>query len=534
MKARRNLSLDEIGYLIALAAVILGGWLYLQQPAIAKFPINDGGLFYVMIRAIQENGFRLPDYVHYNGLSIPFVYPPLGFYAGAGISSLLRIDPILVVQWMPASVLVLILIGIYGLARRLLNSRFEAGMATFLYAFTPRSMTWLIMGGGLTRSLGQLLLVLTVSSLYAAYSQESKKHVVWTILLGSLVVVTHPEATLHVVAVCLLIWLLKGRNMQGILRSAVIALGVVVVTAAWWLPLILKFGLAPFVSATQTGLHTSLALFNPLIMTFAEEPAMTIIAALGLVGLIACLAKRDYLLPAWLFLPFIVEPRGAATVSIIPLALLGSIALHEVIFPRIAAIEESVRKKPFAMCMESTAVKILFWYLAAFLFAVAVYAGNQLAVTSLSDANRSAFSWIADHTPAGSRFLVMTGDAELFCDPVQEWFPALTGMVSETTIQGHEWTSNGAFFTRVGQLQELQNCLQADDPEACVTRQAASSGLAYNYIYISKSGTLKQFCRASGEERRGNALISELTTDPQYTSAYRTQDVVIFSRGNGR
>lgn len=91
MKPLRRLSLDEIGYLIALAAVILGGWEYLYQPAIAKFPINDGGLFYVMIRAIQANGFRLPDYVHYNGLSIPFVYPPLGLYVGAGISSLLGI-----------------------------------------------------------------------------------------------------------------------------------------------------------------------------------------------------------------------------------------------------------------------------------------------------------------------------------------------------------------------------------------------------------------------------------------------------------
>ena len=59
----RKLNPDEIGMLIALAAVLFGCMIYLYPPSIARFPINDGGLFYAMIRAIQQNAYRLPEFV---------------------------------------------------------------------------------------------------------------------------------------------------------------------------------------------------------------------------------------------------------------------------------------------------------------------------------------------------------------------------------------------------------------------------------------------------------------------------------------
>ncbi len=193
---RPKLTPDEIGHLIALFSVILGAFLYLYPAYLAGFPINDGGLFYNMLRAVQANGFRLPAYVQYNGLNIPFAYPPLGFYVGAALSTALHIDPILLLQWFPATVLILVSIAIYSLALRVLKSPIEAGIATFLYVCTPRSMTWLIMGGGLTRSLGQLFLVLTLASAYALYTERSRRrHLVLTALFASLVVLTHPGSS---------------------------------------------------------------------------------------------------------------------------------------------------------------------------------------------------------------------------------------------------------------------------------------------------------------------------------------------------
>ncbi|MBI3738060.1 MAG: hypothetical protein HY258_03325, partial [Chloroflexi bacterium] len=83
MKNLKRLTQDEIGALIAMLAVIFGGWVRLSAPAMAGFPINDGGLFYVMMQSIQRNNFQLPAFVQYNGLDIPFAYPPFGLYVGA-------------------------------------------------------------------------------------------------------------------------------------------------------------------------------------------------------------------------------------------------------------------------------------------------------------------------------------------------------------------------------------------------------------------------------------------------------------------
>ncbi len=524
----RKPTLDEIGQLIALAAVIMGGFIYLYGPAMAGFPINDGGLFYAMIRAIQQNGFQLPAYVHYNGLAIPFAYPPLGFYIGALVSSAFSLDPLLVIQWLPAILLIGISIAFHQLALRLLRSHIQAGLATFLYVCTPRSMTWLIMGGGLTRALGELFLLLTVMAVYVMYTDRRPRWIAISALCATLAVLSHPEAALHAVGACLLLWLLFGRNRRAALDSVIVGSVTFVATALWWAPAVARFGLAPFVSAGQTGLQPGILLIYPFFFSFTQEPMMTLVAVLGVVGISVCLSHRKFFLPAWLFLPFVIEPRGAPTVAIVPLALMAGIALDTIVFPGLARgrdAEQATSDNYF----ESGGVRLLAGYLAAFLLIVALYASTQMAQIKLSSSNRAAFQWIAANTPPDSRFVLVTGDTELFCDPVQEWFPLLAQRESDTTVQGREWTSNGGFFVREAYLQDLQKCPQSVEPVACLEKQAAALQLHYDYVYIARQATVKQFCWPTGSEVRGAALILGLDNDPRYTNVYRTPDIEIFA-----
>lgn len=531
MTPRRRLSLDEIGFLVALAAVIFGAFIYLYPASIAGFPINDGGLFYTMIRAIQQNGYRIPEFVDYNDLSIPFAYPPLAFFVGAAISGLLRIDAIEVVRWLPAVVLVGISVAFYALAVRILRSPLKAGIATYLYVCIPRSMTWMIMGGGLTRSLGQLYLVLTAASVYGVFSRRGRSNLALSILFGALVVLTHPEAALHAIGIAALFWLFSSRSKQTIIDAVLIAMGVVLLSAIWWLPAILQFGMAPFASAYQTGLNASLVFAFPLLLTFGEEPMTTLIAALGLIGLVASVAKREYLLPLLFLMPFAIEPRGAANVAILPLAISASIGLVDVVLPGLAAVEEKVRGRQFTSLFSSWGVRLLLAYLGFFLLQYALFAGSELARIRASPANRLAFQWVSANTPVNGHFLVLTGDIELFCDPVAEWFPALTGRVSETTIQGREWIHKGDFFALEGEFQKIQACLEADSPSSCIADKAAAFGLDYEYVYVTRTATLKRFCRPLADQRRGAALVQELAADSGYAAVYETEDVAIFSRG---
>ena len=138
------LSKDDLGKLLVIAAFILGGWLRLLTAYQAGFPIGDGGLFYVMIRALQDNGYRLPEFFLYNGLNIPFAYPPLAFYLTGAINSILKIPLLAVIQWFPAVVLTFSLFPFYRLSKTLLKSDFTAGIATLFYAFLPSGIFYLI------------------------------------------------------------------------------------------------------------------------------------------------------------------------------------------------------------------------------------------------------------------------------------------------------------------------------------------------------------------------------------------------------
>ena len=63
-----------------LAALVIGalvrGWHVWE----VDFPLNNGGLFYAMVRDIQRAHYHLPAFTSYNGAHIPFGYSPLGFY----------------------------------------------------------------------------------------------------------------------------------------------------------------------------------------------------------------------------------------------------------------------------------------------------------------------------------------------------------------------------------------------------------------------------------------------------------------------
>lgn len=518
MKNFRTPTQDEVGILIAMLATILGGWVRLSAPAIAGFPINDGGLFYVMMRAVQENNFRLPLFVEYNNLNIPFAYPPLGFYAGALLSQFLHTDPIKIIQWLPAAVLIAVIPAFYFFADSILDSSFKAGIATFIFAFTPRAMTWPIMGGGLTRSFGYLFLLLTLTSIYLLFVKNHKKYLWPAILFSALTVVSHPEATIQAIGFCLLFWIFKGRKKAGTLNALYVGLGTIVLTAIWWLPLLLRFGPDPFLAAAQTSAHSAITFFYPFLLTLTDEPLMTVVAVLGLIGFAAKIAQKEYSLPAAYFMPFLVEPRSAATYAMIPLAMLAGIAITEIILPALRPASNP----------QSRSAYILFIFIALYMLGSTFYFVTQLAGTTVSASNREAFQWIQSNTPANSKFLVLTGEPELFCDGVSEWFPALTRRISLTTVQGTEWLP-GRYAVVASTQSTIQNCLSRNDALGCVEQTERQANIQYDYIYVVRQSSIKKFCRAVAIIPRGEAIISALNNNSRFSRVYQTDEVSVFS-----
>jgi len=519
---------DEQGILIVLTAIIAGAWTRLIVPLEAGFPVNDGGMFYIIIQSIQANGYALPSYFHYNGLTIPFAYPPLGLFVGAWLTGLLNIDPLRIIQWLPAIVSIPTIIVFYPLARRILNQSLSAGIATLIFALTPRVITWQVMGGGLTRSFGLLFFIPAIYYVYQLFTERSLKHLLLAILFNALVILSHPETTLHAIGFGLILWLFKGRNKRGTMDAAIMVIGIILITSPWLITILGRFGLEPVLSAVRTGSFSPLDSFNGLFIIFSEEPLLQLVGVLAVIGIAVRLAKRDYLLPVLLLFPFIVEARTAETVSTIPLALLSTTGLCEAIFPIITKIEEATTKGKYTSPLQPWSNKILFSYLAIYFLINMFVADAGLWQVRVSDAAQIAFDWIKYNTVQNSRFLVLTGDLEPLCDPLQEWFPALTQRVSDTTIQGREWLGVNQFTNYTENAQAIQGCLAADNPLSCIKDKTARAHLQYDYLLIARKGSIKSTCRVLVSDLRGDALIASLKKQSDYRTVYQTNDIVIF------
>ena len=514
---KKKLTNDEIGILFLLAALLFGGWFRIYPAMVSEFPINDGGLFMVAIESIQNNQFRLPMTINYNTLEIPFAYPPLAFYIAGYLGFALKISIIELLKWLPAIVLILTLPCVYYLATLFLKSKLLAGIATFLYSVTPRSITWMIMGGGITRSIGQLFLILAISQVYQLYNKGDKKYIYSSILFSTIVCLTHPEATLHALAMVFILWVFYGRNARGIKYSFIVGAGVLLLTSPWWVTVLSRYGAGPFIAASQTGLYDPfivLFIFTPI----SEEPLITYISALAILGLFIQIKNKDFLLPILFVLPFLIEPRNALNVAIIPLSMLAAIGLFQIV------ISNQLWTKNVAETLETQPI-ISSWSQKIFL--ALILSGTLLGMFSfelellqkqVSKDARQTFEWIKRNTKSDAEFLLITGNEYVFSDYLNEWFPIIAQRHSRTTIQGYEWLERRDFANQAEFIMGLQGCLNKEIPSKCIEDIAQNRNFYFDYIQVHTLGS------------NTNNLSINLIHNTNYEVVYESKEFLIFKR----
>jgi hypothetical protein len=519
MQNKSQLSKDNVGTLILLAAFLFGAWFRIMPAWMAGFPVNDGGMFYTMIQGLQANHYLLPLFTTYNHASIPFAYPPLGFYIGAAINDLLHVPLMEVIRWLPGIINALCVPAFYLFAKEVLQDKLQSAMATLVYAMIPHLTSWLSMGGGLTRSFGLLFMLLMLASVHRVFVQNEKRAIWGAVIFGGLTVLSHPEASVYAVAIALYILVMRSRSLKGLLHGALIALGVAVIAAPWYGTVIYQHGMAPFLSIFQTGAHSFDSVFKVLnVSLLTEEPYLGLLGTLGILGIAALAMKRDYFNPLMLLVIFLAQPRSAHIMGNIPLAMAAGFFTTEIILPGISSLRQTGRKTSIAV----TAIFIIY------LFANSMYYGFGLSGMHLAEPEITAMQWVHQNTPEGSKFLAISGDQNAFCDPVNEWFPTLTNRESLTTAQGSEWLLGNNFGSHTIQIQNLQSCI--DEGTECLARETASLGKPFDYIYISIRPTTKNCKPADSSARTTRGLITALESTQDYSIAYRSEQVVLFKK----
>jgi hypothetical protein len=374
------------------------------------------------------------------------------------------------------------------------------------------------MGGGLTRSPGQFFMFLTLASVLRLYAENRRQDIFWSGFWGALAVMSHPEAAVHTAFSAFFFWIMLARSRRSFWNSVQVAALVLLFSAPWWATVISRHGLTPILAAAQTG-QKLLSAFHLVFFAFTEEVYATLIAVLGLIGLGLYFARRDYILPLWLILPFFVEGRSATGVVIIPLAILAASAFVDLVLPGLRAESDKEISPAQVTGIERGAFIYFFVYL---IFSCYVFCW-QISSATLSSPDREAMQWVRQNTPADARFVVLTGSRSVACDSVPEWFPMLTGRKSLFTVQGTEWTLGKNFSAFVQQAGELQGCVSKD--AACLADKLKAT--AFDYIYLSKELRVDN-CIPLSYPQTFPFFVETLRSDPSFEVVYETDEAVVY------
>lgn len=440
------------------------------------FPLNDGGMFYTMIRDLKANHYLLPEFTTYNFADIPFAYPPLGFYIAASLSDLLPVSELGVLLWLPALVNTLSILVFYKLAEQILPSRMSAALAVLVYALSPRAFLWQVMGGGITRAFGMLFLLLMLWQAVQLFKEYSHKKLLLTVLFGAGAVLSHPQTALHAVLGGALIFAFYGRKKRGIISAFSTALGVALLTSPWWGTVLSRYGMQPFISAGQTSQRTLESYLGILRFDGLGDTLFLPILLFALIGIWIASKRREFFLIFWAMLAYLIDPRGGDGIALLPLSMLAGMGLL-----KLSALISRSDDEQAEVVMMKRASQILAFSLMFYFILVASIFDFQLVNTSLKSSDLKMIEWVDKNIADGKVFLLATGREFSMSDPMQEWFPALTGQYSATTMQGLEWTFGDRFFTWYDQLIEFQHCADVN----CVSEWSVRNGVDYDYLIVT-------------------------------------------------
>jgi hypothetical protein len=482
--------------------ILLGGFavvfgLYLRAPVVLKerFPLNDGGLFFVMTSDLVQNGFALPQYTTYNGAGIPFAYPPGGFYLLGGLNQVFHVPLVDLFRYVPLLFSVLTLLAAFPVARLMLASRRQAVLAGSVFAVLQPAYTSMVMGGGVTRSPGLFFATLAVLAtlVYARTGRRAAG------LAGSVAAITlsayfHLEiAWITALVMVLLVAAYRKSWRMVVLFLAANAAGGMVLLAPYWLTIVQQHGTGIFLGVFSAGYQSPLASLGLLVVPlYTGESYLQILAVLSALGVVTCLATRQYTPILWLLLVSLVNPRSVHRSAALPVALLVALSLDVLLIQglgRIAA-ERQGRAREVPAGTEGVfpggsffpALAVFGILLYAFFFSAVEQTTSPL-LRPVSQATLEAFEWAATNVEPGASVLVLPFGEGWEQDEVSEWFPALTGRRSVLTVQGYEW-SKEAYPAKIATYTGLAECLNSG--QACFQGWRDQYSVEYDYLFISR------------------------------------------------
>lgn len=506
--------------LVLAAVVLLGAAVRLTHVLSVDFPLNDGGLFYQMVRDIQAHNYSLPQFTTYNTAEIPLAYSPLGFYVAAAVDHLTPFSLLDLFRLLPFVYSVATLVAFALLARRLLRVPEAVVGATIAFALIPRSFIWLLMGGGVTRGLGLALALIALHEAHRLFTTGDRRFVLTTGFAYAATVLAHLETGWFAGFSIALFWIAYGRSRESFIHAASVASFAAVLTAPWWLTIALYHGLGPFIEANASGgnVFSSVEVARSAFLSLARvtstsEPLFPVLGALGFLGTLVALRTRHLLLPCWWVAIVLLDIRAFPTFTSVPVALLAGLAISQVVVPfshylwdrpllpqRLAERFETPAWLHVSRGAAIVGIGLVLYASWGATLRAPGYGGEAHFLVGLSEGERDTMAWISRNTPRDATFLLIPR-GPWQADKEAEWFPVLANRQSVATVQGTEWKTT--FTEAVRAWDDAWDC--GYNTADCLLRWSMKHQLAFTHIYVPREewgqccGTLVESLRRSGQ-----------------------------------
>jgi len=506
-----------ISAVLFFLAVALGTVVRLNFIAGYDFPVNDGGFFYQLTRDLVDNQFRIPDFTSYNHAGIPYAYPPLAFYLLGGLHKLTGISIISLLTYVPVVISILTIPVCYGLTRIFFEEELLLrSLATYIFATLPRSFEWLVMGGGITRSLGFLFALLALLFFYRALNNNRINANIFAAgILSGLTLLSHPVAALFLVfslvVICAYCWPI---NIFKLVAAGIIA---VLLSAPWLFTVLSKHGVSPYLGASNTG-HLNWFEAKYLItqnFEFENRLFLALVSVLGVLGLFGEPQKRSLYLGVLVLGGYLAIPRGGVDLLTVFLAMLAANGFCVVInsWQNLPNADLSDGDNPFYLVKRT---RLLLGYLVIYTFIGAYtykFIDSKLNLR-ISPDDLQAMTWIAEYTDQDAVVLHIPSNESHRNWPndyIGEWLPAITGRENVSTVQGYEWLPE-IFADKVEQYLFLRSCPRYGI--SCIEDWLNTNGYHADYLYLS---TLEN----------PDLLVNNILSSPGYDMVFTSGSVTV-------
>jgi hypothetical protein len=437
-------------------------------------PLHDGGLFYVMVKDLIKNGFLPPYYSTYNHANIPFVYPPFGLYLIGIIQKLSGADLLVLFRVIPLVLSTLTIPLFYLLGLEISQKKWIALAGTSVFSILPFSYTWLILGGGVTRSMGAVFGLLALYFSIRFFRLKKVSPGIWGSLFCGLTVLSHPEwawFVLYSLGLYILIKLFQ-RSWAILFQALVLLMGTFLVASPWLVTILMRFGITAFLPLVDSGFSRWGDIFQFLLLSWSGEPFFPLATLLAIVGMIWALMKKEWFLVLWLPVVFLLQGRAADQKAVVPLGLLAGIGIVTIL----TYTSKHFPRKAHQHITALIGILVFIYFLAG-----SMILGSEF-IKPLPEAVMESAAWLKQSSTSDSKFLVLTS-SDWPADKYSEWVSALSERESVSVIQGYEWLPG--FSERILLYQNLQGAYNQGMSD--LIKVFEEEQIQPNYLILPKS-----------------------------------------------